>query len=356
MPTLLRHARTAYSSAMRTALAEAGYEDIPNNGLYVIGVLATQTAVIPLGRLIAVLQLSKQAAGQLIDTLVTRGYVERNVDHEDRRKLTIGLTERGHVAAKILGQVRATVDAAVLSRVGSDDLERTRRTLMALADLGRQESPQTDSFDIERSTPMEIKSRTEILDVQNSNLAQSRFDDVNLRASAFNNVALADATFVNVNLKNVSIRDANLTGMTINGVLVTDLMRARETRPMTVLYAKSVERVQQFYRDLLSLRVEQIAIDHVLLGSPQVQLAIIQIPPAIAATIEIGAPPTRRSETPIKPVFEVASIAATRERAASHGGELLPADKEWSYQGFRVCDGQDPEGNVVQFRERQSAN
>jgi DNA-binding MarR family transcriptional regulator len=352
MPTLLRQARTAYASTMRNALAEAGYEDIPKNGLYVIGGLAAEGADFPMGTLIAALQLSKQAAGQLIDTLVTRGYLQRNVDQEDRRKLTIGLTERGCVAAHVLAQARATVDAEVLARVGPEALEGARHTLSALAEIGRQEPLPSTSDLLEPNPPLEIKSRTETLDVQNANLAQSRFDDVNLRASAFNNVALADATFVNVSLKNVSIMDANLTGMTINGMLVSDLIRAHEGRAMAVLYAKNTEVVQSFYKDLLSLRVEHIAIDHVLLGSPRLQLAVIQIPPQVAATISISDPPKRRSETPIKLVFEVASIAKTRELAASLGGELYPLEKEWTYQGFRVCDGQDPEGNVVRFRER----
>ena len=40
MPALLRHARATYGLAMRRALARAGYDDIPKNGLYVIGGLA----------------------------------------------------------------------------------------------------------------------------------------------------------------------------------------------------------------------------------------------------------------------------------------------------------------------------
>jgi DNA-binding MarR family transcriptional regulator len=51
-----------------------------------------------LRQLIEELQLSKQAVGQLVDVLVTRGYVKREVDSEDRRRLTVGLTERGRAA------------------------------------------------------------------------------------------------------------------------------------------------------------------------------------------------------------------------------------------------------------------
>src|SRR5580698_7601355 len=95
LPALLRHARNTYGSAMRKALDEAGFDDIPGNGLYVIGGLALGVPDLPLGQLIKELRISKQAAGQLVDALVTRGYLDRTVDKDDRRKLTIALTERG---------------------------------------------------------------------------------------------------------------------------------------------------------------------------------------------------------------------------------------------------------------------
>lgn len=138
MPVLLRHGRTAYGSAMRRALDEAGYDDIPGNGLYLIGGLALGREDIPLGQLIKELRLSKQAAGQLVDTLVTRGYLERAIDKDDRRKLTVSLTERGRAAAAAQKAGREKVDAELLASVGEDDILRTRRTLAVLCDIGRQ--------------------------------------------------------------------------------------------------------------------------------------------------------------------------------------------------------------------------
>lgn len=138
MPVLLRHGRTAYGAAMRRALAEAGYDDIPGNGLYVIGGLALGVPDIPLSQLIMELRISKQAAGQLVDTLVTRGYLERSADKEDRRKLTVALTERGRAAAATQAAARETVDAELLACVGQDDIDRTRRTLAVLCNMGRQ--------------------------------------------------------------------------------------------------------------------------------------------------------------------------------------------------------------------------
>jgi DNA-binding MarR family transcriptional regulator len=138
IPVLLRHGRNTYGSAMRRALAEAGYDDIPGNGLYLIGGLALDRADIPLGQLIRELRISKQAAGQLVDTLVTRGYLERSMDKDDRRKLTVALTERGRAAAATQAAAREKVDAELLASVGQDDLSRTRRTLAVLCDIGHQ--------------------------------------------------------------------------------------------------------------------------------------------------------------------------------------------------------------------------
>jgi len=136
MPALLRHARTTYGLAMRRALEEAGYDDVPRNGLYVIGGLAMGAEGIPLGQLIRELRISKQAAGQLVDTLVNRGYLERAVDPEDRRKLTVTLTERGKSAAATQALARKKIDAELIGLVGQENFDRTRHTLGVLIDMG----------------------------------------------------------------------------------------------------------------------------------------------------------------------------------------------------------------------------
>lgn len=138
MPALLRHARTAYGAAMRRALDAAGYDDIPGNGLYVIGGLALGAGDVPLGELIRDLRISKQAAGQLVDTLVMRGYLERAVDADDRRKLTVRLTERGRAAAEFQAQARNAVDASLRERASPDEIATARKILGALIDIARE--------------------------------------------------------------------------------------------------------------------------------------------------------------------------------------------------------------------------
>jgi len=137
MPAMLLHALATYGGAMRGALAKAGYDDIPKNGLYVIGGLAL-AGDHPLGRVIDQLRLSKQAAGQLVDTLVERGYLQRDVDMDDRRRLTIALSARGRAAAKVQTAARARIDEELTGRVGERDVQSARRVLAALIQIAKE--------------------------------------------------------------------------------------------------------------------------------------------------------------------------------------------------------------------------
>ena len=129
-PALLRAARDTYRSAIRAALVEAGYDDVPRDGAYVIGGIARTGA--PLSRLIKQMGVSKQAAGQLVDTLVARGYLDRSVDTEDRRRLTITLTERGQSAADVVRSAVEQVDAQLVRQVGPEYVAHTLATLASL--------------------------------------------------------------------------------------------------------------------------------------------------------------------------------------------------------------------------------
>ena len=129
-PALLRAARRTYGSEVTEALAEEGCDDMPRNGSYVIGAIARTGA--SLSQIISGLGVSKQAAGQLVDTLVTRGYLTRAADPDDRRRLTITLTDRGLAAAEVIRTAVERVDASVLGRVGPEYVAHTRATLAAL--------------------------------------------------------------------------------------------------------------------------------------------------------------------------------------------------------------------------------
>lgn len=129
---------------MRTALEAAGYADIPKNGLYVIGGLALAAGDAPLAALIRDLRISKQAAGQLVDTLVNRGYLSRTVDEQDRRRLVVTLTDRGRAAAATQAAARERVDAELRAKVGADCIAHTRVALAALTEMAGWGKSATD--------------------------------------------------------------------------------------------------------------------------------------------------------------------------------------------------------------------
>jgi len=122
-----------------------------------------------------------------------------------------------------------------------------------------------------------------------------------------------------------------------------------------IVYAKDIHVLARFYAAVADLEVMHEVDDHIVLESETVELVIVAIPAATAARIVITTPPQRRENTAFKLVFAVPSLAAARATAEANGGVLDPPGKEWKFQGLRVCDACDPEGNVIQLRELPEA-
>jgi predicted enzyme related to lactoylglutathione lyase len=118
-----------------------------------------------------------------------------------------------------------------------------------------------------------------------------------------------------------------------------------------VIYAVDIARVSDFYAAILHVEDLRREADHVVLETPGCQLVVLAIPASVAQDIVITSPPGRRTETPIKVSFPVESIAASRAMAGRLGGQIDSPPREWQFEGHTVCDGQDPEGNVLQLRE-----
>jgi predicted enzyme related to lactoylglutathione lyase len=118
-----------------------------------------------------------------------------------------------------------------------------------------------------------------------------------------------------------------------------------------VLFAKDLPRVAAFYRELVGMTQTVTENRLIVLESDTYQLVIHGIPKNIANRIDITTPPLRRVDMPTKLVFPVTSLAAARTAAGALGGEVDPVSAQFSARNFTACDGFDPEGNVVQFRE-----
>ncbi len=117
-----------------------------------------------------------------------------------------------------------------------------------------------------------------------------------------------------------------------------------------IVYAKDIQRLARFYAAVADLEIVHEVADHVVLESETYELVVVAIPAATAARIVIATPPARRENTAFKLSFLVESLAEARAAATAAGGELDPPAKEWNFQGQRVCDGCDPEGNMIQVR------
>ena len=133
LPALLRAGRATYAQAIRHELAAAGFDDLPRNGAFLLGGMANRGGAF--ADLIRHLGVTKQAASQLVDTLVLRGYLSRDADPEDRRRITVELTARGRAAAAAVRAGVETVDAALRERLSAADVTALRIGLLALIDV-----------------------------------------------------------------------------------------------------------------------------------------------------------------------------------------------------------------------------
>jgi DNA-binding MarR family transcriptional regulator len=141
IPALLRHARGAFSVSVRTELLDGGFEDLPANGPYVLGGMANQQ--LDASQVIRELGVSKQAASQLVDTLVVRGYLTREADPSDRRKMNLQLTDRGRAAATAVRAGVEAVETALTERLSQEELRGLRRGLVELIAI-KEESEETE--------------------------------------------------------------------------------------------------------------------------------------------------------------------------------------------------------------------
>jgi predicted enzyme related to lactoylglutathione lyase len=119
-----------------------------------------------------------------------------------------------------------------------------------------------------------------------------------------------------------------------------------------VIHAKDVARVSAFYASVAGLARSRTEPDHASLESSALQLFIVAMNAGIAAAVQSANPPVPRENTALKFIFPVASLEAARALATRAGGALKPAQAESAFNGWRHCDGHDPEGNVFQLRER----
>jgi DNA-binding MarR family transcriptional regulator len=130
---LLVRARGGYGNTIGEHLAAAGFDDLPRNGPFLLGAMGSKG-----GQAVDVIRslgVTRQAASQLIDTLVLRGYLSREINPEDRRRMNVVLTEHGRAAAAAIRTGIAEIDAELAGMISPGELAGLRAGLAALGQI-----------------------------------------------------------------------------------------------------------------------------------------------------------------------------------------------------------------------------
>lgn len=116
-----------------------------------------------------------------------------------------------------------------------------------------------------------------------------------------------------------------------------------------VIYAKDLETMTAYYSHVLLVAADR-GDGFAIIDVAGIRLTIHAIPARYANDIRIENPPARREDASVKLSFPVRSLEGTRRLASKYRGVV--DNTTWDFNGRRYADGQDPEGNVVQFHER----
>lgn len=135
-PTLMRSARGAYAQSIRTQLQLIGIDGLPANGVFILAGIDTSGG--PRQDLPSELGVTKQAVSQVIDILVTRGYLTRSSDPDDRRRVVLELTDRGHEVVEAALRGVEAVDRQLQQRVSPEQIDAMRSALVALTEIKSQ--------------------------------------------------------------------------------------------------------------------------------------------------------------------------------------------------------------------------
>jgi len=133
--TLLRTAYNAMSAAIYRHVeqaAGAGLRPAHGNALEMLAV----EDGLRLTDIAAQAGMTTQSMGELVDDLVSKGYLRRQEDPADRRAKRIYLTDTGRQAADAGHAATHTAEQQLQAALGPRQYQQLRRNLAAIAHLG----------------------------------------------------------------------------------------------------------------------------------------------------------------------------------------------------------------------------
>lgn len=134
IPELMRVARGSYKRAVDLRLAAGGLEDLPTASGYLLAYLDSNEDAI--GEKVDGLGIKQREYRQLVDTLVLRGYLTRQIDPANG-VATLTLTERGRAANEATAAGVSFVDQELESRLSETEMAGLRRGLAVLGEIKR---------------------------------------------------------------------------------------------------------------------------------------------------------------------------------------------------------------------------
>ncbi len=129
LSAVIKHAMLRTQGQMLATVEELG---ISLSQLKALGVLETEETL-PLGGLVAQLQLSLPAVSRLVDSLVKRGWVTREEAPEDRRCKLIQITPEGLATYRELAALRVSGLRAFVETLSPEELDALAPGLQRLA-------------------------------------------------------------------------------------------------------------------------------------------------------------------------------------------------------------------------------
>lgn len=127
---LLAQAYQEFVRQLRATLAEQGFTDQGRSDGYVFRAL--DAAPLTVSELAERLEISKQGAGQIVDDMERRGYVERRPDPRDGRARTLHLSERGRAALAAARRFHQRYERRMIREHGPDAVATLRTLLLAM--------------------------------------------------------------------------------------------------------------------------------------------------------------------------------------------------------------------------------
>jgi DNA-binding MarR family transcriptional regulator len=136
---LLLLADQEFVRELRQQTAALGFDDQGRSDGFVLRTLGAGPRTI--SGLAERLEISKQGAGQIVDDMERRGYVERRPDPSDARAKLLHLTERGEAALSTARKFHQSYERRLRKRFGDEAIDTLRDVLTDMAGEAQISTP-----------------------------------------------------------------------------------------------------------------------------------------------------------------------------------------------------------------------